>query len=368
MTGRPRHVVLLTTTLDVSGAERVIAHLANGMARAGMQVSVLGLQRRSGALQTLIRERSVTVADLGLQGAWDIAVIGRLSRWLRDRQVDVVCTFLFHGHLVGRLAARRAGVPVLISSQQVANWGGPARRFLERWTGRWCDAMIAVSEDVRDDLVAHYGVPADRVRVIHNSVDLAAFQPSTTPFERAGPGLVFGSASRLAPEKDHASLIRGFAAARAARPDLPLELKLAGTGPLDQHLRSLAATFGPSSGVSFAGQVADVRGFYDQLDVYVQPSWTEGLPCAVVEAMAMARPVIATDVAGNREAVEPDATGVLIPSGSPDAWRDAILDMAASPERAVAFGRAGQRRAAARFDAGRMVDETIRLVDELCRR
>ncbi len=365
MTSRPRHVAFVTTTLDVSGAERVIAHLASGMARAGTRASVVALQRRSGALQGLIREPSVTVTDLRMAGPWDLAVLQRLRRWLQRERVDVLVTFLFHGHLVGRLAARTTGVQVLVSSQQVAQWGGPIRRALERWTGRWCDATIAVSESVRDDLVSNYAVPADRIRVIYNAVDLEAFRPSRLPLEHREALIVFGSASRLAREKDHDSLIRGFAAARAARPDLPLQLRLAGTGSLEGRLRALAASFGPSSAISFLGQVNDVRGFHDQLDVYVQPSWTEGLPCAVVEAMAMARPVIATDVPGNRDAIEPGVTGLLIRPGSSEAWRDAILELAGDPARVMAFGRAGQARAMERFDVTRMVEETQRLIDEL---
>jgi glycosyltransferase involved in cell wall biosynthesis len=367
VTARSRHVAFVTTTLDVSGAERVIAHLADGMARTGARVSILALQGRSGALRKLVRESSVTVADVGMTGPLDLRAIGRLQRWLRTAHVDVVCTFLFHGHIVGRLAARWAGVPILISSQQVAQWGGPVRRLLERWTGRWCDAMIAVSQGVRDDLVTHYGVPSSRIHVIYNAIDVEAFRPSRAPFGTHGT-VVFGSASRFAPEKDHASLIRGFAAARAARPELQLELRLAGSGPLESRLRRLATAFGPSSGISFVGQIRDVRRFYDALDVYVQSSWTEGLPCAVIEAMAMARPVIATDVPGNREAVEAGVTGRLIPPGSPDAWRDAILEAVDDPPRAKAFGRAGQVLAADRFDAARMVADTIRLVDELCAR
>jgi glycosyltransferase involved in cell wall biosynthesis len=175
--------------------------------------------------------------------------------------------------------------------------------------------------------------------------------------------VVFGSASRLAPEKDHESLVRGFA--RAWR-ELPhLHLRLAGTGPLLDRLRNLAHAEGVGDAVHFHGQIVDVRAFYEGLDVYVQPSKTEGLPCAVLEAMAMARPVIATDVPGNRDAVARGTTGELIPPASPEPWTAALIDAARRPARAAALGEAGRLRAASRFDVSQLVADTIELLNEL---
>jgi glycosyltransferase involved in cell wall biosynthesis len=358
----PPHVALLTTTLDVSGAERVLALVADGLARAGFRVSVVGLQRRSGALAALITDPAVHVTDVGLTGAWDAAVVTRLSRWLQAEQVSVLYTFLFHATVLGRLAGRRARVPVVLSSQQVAAWGGPLRFALERWTARWCDRIVAVSPSVRDDLVTRYRFPADRIRVIANAIDVSSFVPSRAAFDGAA-GVVIGSASRLAPEKDHETLIHGFALARAVRGDL--QLQLAGSGPLEARLRALIADLKLENCAHMLGRVEAIRRFYNGLDVYVQPSRAEGLPCAVVEAMAMGRPVLATDVPGNRDVVVDGVTGRLIAAGSPVAWRDAILAIAADPAAAQRSGEAGRRRAAALFDAPSMIAATVALINEL---
>jgi len=360
----PLHVALLTTTLDVSGAERVIALLADGLVREGYQVSVVGLQRRSGSLAHLIREPSVRVADLGVSGQLDLGVIGRLRRWLIDERVTILYTFLFHGNVIGRLAGRAARVPFLLSSQQVAEWGNWPRRLLERLTARWCDCIVAVSAGARDDVIARLGVSGDRVRVIVNAIDVPSFEARTRPFERARePGqIVLGSASRLAPEKDHATLVRGFAMAVELMPGL--RLRLAGHGPLAESVSDLVAQLGLTSTVELLGRIDDIHAFHDSLDIYVQPSRTEGLPVAVIEAMAMQRPVIATDVAGNRDVVVNNVTGWLIPPQSPAAWAAAIVEAATAPS-AVQFGLAGRRRVEERFDARTMVKDTVQLLEEL---
>lgn len=355
------HITLLTTTLDVSGAEQVIALLADGLADAGYRVSVLGLQRRSGALAGIIRNPQVFVGDLGMSSAMDVGVARRLRQWLIGERVTILYSFLFHAHLVGRWAAHRTRMPLVISSQQVAEWGGWVRRTLERWTAPWCDVFVAVSPSVRDDLVTRLRVPAERVWVIPNAIRVADFTPARTPFATDGPDAAIGSACRLAREKDHESLLRGFALLKDRYP--AARLRLAGSGPLAPQIHTLIAQLGLDRHVEMLGRIDDVRSFYQGLDIYVQPSRTEGLPCAVLEAMTMARPVVATDVPGNRDAVVDQETGLLITPASPVAWAEALSALLDDRERARHLGRMGRKRALAAFDVARMIDETLRLLD-----
>ena len=359
-----RHIALLTTTLDVSGAERVLALLANGLAEAGYRVSVVALQRRSGHLARLIHRADIDVVDLGMRGPFDLRVVWRLRTWLRQAGVSVVYTFLPHAHIVGRLAGRLAGVSRVLSSQQVANWGSAWRQSLEAWTDRWCDRIVAVSDGVKDDLVHRMGVPAAHIAVIFNAIPVSAYESRRAPFTGTTAGAaVFGSASRLAPEKDHASLIRGFAEAYRVNPRL--RLRLAGTGPLAPALKQLIGDLHVGMAVEMLGQVTDIQAFYDSLDVYVQPSRTEGLPCAVIEAMAMERPVIATNVPGNRDAVVHGDTGWLIEPSSPSAWATALLDSVQDRTGAVARGRAGRQRTARLFDSAQMMAGTLQLLRDI---
>ena len=363
VSGVKPHIALLTTTLDLSGAERVLALVADGLAEAGYRVTVLALQRRSGMLATALRRRDIEVHDLRMAGSLDVPIVWRLRNWLLQERVDVLYTFLFHAHLVGRSAGRLAAVPVLMSSQQYTNWGGRWRRGLEQWTARWCDAIVAVSESARQDLVTNMLVPADRVHLIPNAIDLAAFEPTREPFSGSDEAITVGSASRLVEERDHESLVRGFARAVATAPTL--RLRLAGAGPLEGRIRAVTSELGLAGHVEMLGQVGNVRAFYQELDIYVQPSRTEGLPCSVLEAMAMARPVIATDVPGNRDAVVHGESGVLVTPASPSAWADALLALIGDRPHALRLGRAARQRAHATFGAGAMVASTRHLLDQL---
>jgi glycosyltransferase involved in cell wall biosynthesis len=153
--------------------------------------------------------------------------------------------------------------------------------------------------------------------------------------------------------------------ASSAREMPDLRLRLAGSGPLEFQLRAEVHDLGIADKVEFLGHIDDVREFYDTLDVYVQPSRTEGLPCAVVEAMAMARPVIATDVPGNRDAVAAGETGWLIPQHNPGAWAQALQAVRQEVSEARRRGVAGRRRAMDLFDVPPMVDATVRLLLEM---
>jgi L-malate glycosyltransferase len=365
MTSPRPHIALLTTTLDVSGAERVMALLADGLCREGYRVSVAALQRRSGALARLILDPDVQIIDFGMSGPLDARVLGRVRRWLRREQVSVLYTFLHHAHVIGRYAGHREGVPHIVSSQQVANWGGPVRQALDRWTSRWCERMVAVSDGVRRDIVERMGFPEERVPVVFNAIDVRSYESQVIPFSRSSKTgtIVLGSASRLAHEKNHESLLRGFAIARQFVPQL--RLTLAGGGPLAGRLADLVRQEGLSDVVELLGHVDDVRTFHDRVDIYVQPSRTEGLPCAVIEAMAMRRPVVATDVAGNRDAVVDGETGWLIPPDSDEAWARGLCEAVSDRSRAIAFGEAGRERAERLFDVSRMVASTVQMLREL---
>jgi glycosyltransferase involved in cell wall biosynthesis len=359
------HIALLTTTLDVSGAERVMALLAEGLTSSGYRVSVVALQRRTGALAGLIRNPDVQVLDFGMSGPLDLRVIRRLRQWLTSERVSVLYSFLYHAHILGRFAGHFSRVPHVISSQQVANWGGLTRRTLDRWTSRWCERIVAVSEGVREDVIERMGFPSERVRVVFNAIDVRMYEARREPFSH-GPGderIFVGSASRLAHEKNHESLLRGFALARTSIPQL--RLRLAGSGPLAGRLAEVIREEGLSEFVELLGHVDDVRTFHDQIDIYVQPSRTEGLPCAVIEAMAMRRPVIATDVPGNRDAVVHGETGWLIAPDSDEAWADGLREATTDRVRARTFGESGRVRAEHLFDAPAMVANTVQLLREL---
>jgi glycosyltransferase involved in cell wall biosynthesis len=354
-----RTLLFLTTSLDVGGAERVLIQAAAALRAHGFEVLVAAFEGRGGQVARELSASGVTVIDLRISRHVALWAIPNVVRLLRECRVSVIYTFLIHAHLVGRLAGRLAGTPVVLSSQQVMGWEGRLADWLNRVTSRWCTRVVAVSSNVADYLV-RIGVPRNKVVVIYNCVDVAGFSCEASAASAAG---LIGSVARLSPEKDHATLLRALALVRKTYPDV--RLVLAGDGPERPRLESLAGDLGVASAVEFLGQVADVRPLLSSIDVFVQSSHVEGLPVAVLEALAACRPVIATDVGGNREAVVDGECGYLVPPSHPEALAAAIARVLADPVGAAAMGRRGRQHVQAQFGREAMVRRTLALLYDL---
>ena len=357
----PTVVMLLITTFDIGGAERVYIELARGLARRGYPVIAAALQRRSGAVARELEGSGVDTVDLGMRGKSDVLVIWRLVRLLRRQRVTVLYTFLIHAHVLGRTAAKLASTPVILSSQQIMAWEGRVSEWLNRVTARWCSAVVGVSKNVARYLTEDVGVAPAKVVAIYNCVDVSAFRQD--PRERHATGNVIGSIARLNPEKDHETLLHAFRLVRRRRPDA--RLLLAGAGPERDRLERLASSLGIAQAVEFLGHVSDVRTVHRRLDVYVQSSHVEGMPVAVLEALAAGLPVVAARVGGNEEAVIDGVGGVLVPPRSPELLAAAIERVLGDRDAARKMGEAGQRHVRDVFGADAMVEATAALIERL---
>jgi glycosyltransferase involved in cell wall biosynthesis len=358
-------VLLLITTFDIGGAERVYVTLARGLVRRGYRVIAAALQARSGAVARELEGSGVTTLDLGMRGKADVAVLWRLVRLLRRERVGVVYTFLHHAQFLGRIAARLARTPIVLSSQQIMGWETRRGEMLNRVTARWCSAVVGVSRNVARYLVQRVGIPAEKVVTIYNCVDVDAFG-ADTEVARPRRGAVIGSIARLDPAKDHPTLFHAFRLVLAARPDA--RLVLAGAGSERERLEALAGSLGIRDSVEFLGHVGDVRTVHDRLTLYVQSSHVEGMPVAVLEAMAAGLPVVATRVGGNEEAVLDGVSGILVPPRSAHDLADALVRLLNDPEGARRMAGEGRRHAKAVFSADAMVDTTEALIQRLSRR
>lgn len=361
----PPVVLLLITTFDIGGAERVYVDLAKGLVGRGYRVIAASLQWRSGDVARALAGTGASPVDLGMRGKIDATVILRLVRLLRRERVSVIYTFLIHAHLIGRLAGRLAGTPVVLSSQQTMSWESRTVERLNRATARWCTAVVGVSRNVSRYLTDRVGVPAAKVVTIYNCVDVSAFDGVRLPKAAAG-GPFIGSIARLDPAKDHTSLLHAFAI--VLQRYLGARLVLAGAGPERERLECLAASLGVGGAVEFLGHVDDVRPIHRRLDVFVQSSHVEGMPIAVLEALAAALPVVATRVGGNEEAVLDGVGGLLVPPQNPEAIADAITRFIEHPEVARQMGAAGRRHVENVFGAAAMVEATDALIRQLLAR
>jgi glycosyltransferase involved in cell wall biosynthesis len=172
--------------------------------------------------------------------------------------------------------------------------------------------------------------------------------------------------ARLDPVKDHATLVRAFALLAAKLPDV--HLAIVGDGPCRAALEALAAELGPAGRIHFAGMQPNRPNPHHLFDVSALTSLSEGFPNSVVEAMAAARPVVATDVGGMRDALVDGVTGRLVPAGDPTALADALAGVLGDSAGSQAMGRAGRERAEALFSAEPVIAGLLSLYGELARR
>jgi glycosyltransferase involved in cell wall biosynthesis len=270
----------------------------------------------------------------------------RLTRALRRR--DVVHT---HGHfavnVLARTAGRLAGARVLshmhIENAFRAGRGRAAQVALDNATARLCFSIVAVSDATRASLVRQ-GYPADRLVTVHNGIDAEPAEP-----KRLADGPTILEVARLAGVKGQRTLLEALAGVDATAVLVGRDLERGGA--YEHELRAEADRLGVSGRVLFAGYREDVPALLAGCDVFCLPSFAEGLPLVVLEAMAQGKPVVATAVGGTPELVVDGETGVLVPPGDVEALRRALAGVLADPERARAMGEAGRRRVREEFGA-----------------
>lgn len=332
-----------------------------------------------GELHRQLEERGVQTFSLGATSRRRYpAAIVRLARLLRRERVDIVQTHLFEPSLVGLAAARVAGTPVRIVTRHHADVTTVSRRPVHRWLdGRMAmgaHRVMAVSSAVVRAMVDHEGVPAEHITVAAYGYEFDELKPVLSADERRSLREELGgdrrtyllTVARLDPFKGHADLLQAAPAIVAARPDVVFVF--AGEGPQHDSLLEEARRLGVADHVTFLGWRADALRLMEAADIVVHPSLSEAFCNVLIEALALERPLVATDVGGARDQVDDGETGVLVAAGDPAALRDAILDLLARPDEAAAMGREARRRTVERFAIERQMARYEALYDELLQR
>lgn len=364
----------LTTTAALDGPGRALLALLNHWNTRDV-VAVCALRSVTDAFRR-DRPARMDVHEFGMDSVWNLPAMTRLIRMCRAWRPDVIHTQLSRADWVGRTVARALRVPVVSTIQNVhslmyrAEFAPPVARlgaFLDRLTGPLASRIVAVSDGVRRDLQAH-GVPANRIAVIHNSLDLdrRRLLSSRDAVRRAWgcapTDVVVGTAALLKTQKGIPFLIEAARLVTAANPRV--RFMHMGSGPMAHEVRRLIAAAGVGDRFTLLDYVADPMTLLSGLDMFVLPSLWEGLPIALLEAMAAGLPLVGTTVSGIEDVIEDDRSGVLVPPADAQALARAIGDLAADPARRERLGHAAAERVAL-FDASRIVDRYAALYGEV---
>ena len=376
----PVRVLQVVTRLAVRGVPRHVLELATGLNPERFTVEVLAGRSEpdEGELWTEAEERGlktwfVPALQRAVNPVADAKAHAMISHRIRQGQYDIVHTHISKAGILGRLAARRQDVPVVVHTyhgrvQEMQGRSLKSRLFraCEQGAARWSDLLIAVSQaTVQQCLDSGIGRP-DQYRVIYNGIDLPHFldyQRGTRPI--AGPAgfPVIGTIGSLTAEKGIDVLLRAMPGLLGRHPRL--QLCVIGDGPLRSQLQEIARELGIGEQAHFPGIVTDVRTWLAHLDVLVAPSLREGLPTVLLEGMALERPVVASRVGGVPEIVDDGVSGLLVPAGAPDELGQAIDLMLRDEGKRLEMGRAGRERVVERFGLEEMLRQTESAYDQL---
>jgi glycosyltransferase involved in cell wall biosynthesis len=366
--GPALHATVLTEGLDPSRYE---SRLATGHE-----------ERAEGnylALRGATLEGLVLVPGLGreIRGAQDLVALGRLVSLIRKFRPDIVHTHTAKAGVLGRLAARWCGVPVVVHTYHghvLHGYFGPARTRLfsaiERRLARHTTRLLAVSERVRHELLALGIGRPDRFDVLPLGLNLDGFLDAEAwrgEFRRelgfTEGEILVGIVARLVLIKAHEIFL--YAAAAIARRLPPSRFVVVGDGERRAHLEALARRLELGHRVRFVGWRGDLPRVYADLDAVVLTSRNEGSPTSLIEAMAAARPVVATRVGGVPDLVEDGQHGLLVPADDVTALAQAVEEVLTSPDRGRRMGEAGRKRVYPAFTAQRLIADLDRLYTEL---
>jgi glycosyltransferase involved in cell wall biosynthesis len=380
MAGRSNRVLLVFQPPD-GGIPQHVLQLARGLSERGYEMAVAGPPDAS--IRAEVEAGPGRFVALPIKGDMlaprsDAASLRALTAAIRGLGSDLVHTHGQKAGLLGRLAARRAGVPSIytpnslvyrtqmLRPRRCARTRMIVNRAVERRLGRGTAAFIAVAAEEREAAIADGLVSADRAHLVHNGAQAdASVAPDPRLVEFAAGEPLAGFVAGLRDQKGLPDLL-GALELLAARGD-PARFAIVGNGPLEAEVRERLAA-GPAGPTTLLSAFeAPVEPYLAALDVFVLPSYWEGLPLAVLEAMHMGLPVVATAVNGTPDAVADGETGLLVAPHDPEGLATAIATLMGDATRRREMGACGRRRAADRFTIERMVDETAAVYDLVLR-
>jgi glycosyltransferase involved in cell wall biosynthesis len=367
MTDR-HHVVHVIGSLRTGGAERQVVNYLLAADQTEFRHSVVCLTDR-GDFAPVVEAAGVPVHVRRVRFRHFPTSLAGFVRWLRHERVHVVHTHMHSAALWGRLAGELAGVPVLVTTEHGKElWKKPHQILVDRWLARSTWRHFAVSRDGMNIRMKRERISADRIELVPNGVPL----PDLGDQERANASIraelgivagrpVVGSVGRIVEAKAYPDLLDAVDVVRKRHPDV-CWLQI-GDGPLRDDLAALVREKRMSDNVIMAGRRENISQLLAALDVWVMSSIREGLPVALLEAMAAARPIVATDVGGIPDAVTDGESALLVPPGDPTLLANGILRLLSDSDTASRLGAAARHRAEVDYSiesVARRIEQTYR--------
>jgi len=328
--------------------------------------------REGGPYEDKLRRIGVKVKNFDLKTLVDIRIILRLVRYIKQNNIDIVETAVFPADVYGRISAKLANVPIIISTMhRVEDHKQEAiyrfLPFVDTVTMALTTKIIAVSGAVKNYLIRRHKIRPEKISVIYNGIDVNKYKSHTniTEFKKQfnlEPSIpIVAFIGRLVKVKAASYFLE--AAASVLTSGKKAQFLVVGDGPLKQSLVKQTQKLGIDQHVFFIGFRKDIPKILSLIDILVVPSLWEGLPLTILETMSAGKPIIAARVGGIPEAIKNGGTGILVPPKNSEALTGAINDLLAAPKKRKEMGEKAKQRALQLFDVERMVKEYENLYD-----
>jgi glycosyltransferase involved in cell wall biosynthesis len=368
---QPIRLAYVIKSMEVGGSQTHLMQVLRLLDRSRFD-PVLYCLTGEGVLLDAARSLGVPVhaptAGATFRGLGLMTRVAGLARALRRERIGIVHNYLLRANLVGAMSARVARVPVVLCSKRGCHWRRGFELVGAKIGNALADSVMVNAEAVRDFVHGNEGCPREKMVVIPSGVDTDRFQPLPRARFKARLGLpedqlVVGVVTRMRVRKGVEEFIRAIGEVRQTRPDV--HGVIVGEVSLDEALQDLVCSQRLEPHLSLLGRRSDMPEVLSAFDVFVLSSHDEGMSNAILEAMAMEKAVVATDVGGTCEVVRHGHSGLLVPPKDPHALAVAIGDVLAQPARAREMGRLGRRIVVDGFSAHAMVRQMEQLYFDL---
>lgn len=352
----------LISRIDIGGAEKQLLNLVTNLDKEKYDICVAYFQGR-GELKNEFKEAGIEVKKFKFIGLWDFFTGWKLYQDMKTNRYDIVHTHGFKADLWGAIAGKLSAVPLIISTvhNQEQYLNNPIIGFLERWIiAPIDDTIIVVSDAVKRFLIKTSGIPQEKIKKVYYGINPADIKIDKTKNIRDELGIgkdapLIGCIGRLVEQKGHKYLIQ---AAEEVIQNFPqAKFLIVGRGSWERKLEALAGRQNLNSNIIFTGFRRDIYSLIDKLTLIVMPSLWEGFGLVLLEAMALGKPIVATDVGGIPEVIKNKETGMLVSPADPDALAERIITLLEDRSLAERMAEAGRLTVNERFPLKKMLEE-----------
>jgi len=371
-------ILFVIDGLEFGGGERTFLQLIEGLPQNQYNIHVATSPR--GTFSDVLIKKGEKPIPINLMKRLSIGTLQRLIKIIKENNINIIhsqgARTDFCSRMATRLLKSKVGVVNTIAMPVEGYDVGLLRKkiysFFDRFSERYVDYFIVISDALKKFLIDKHKIPPKKIFKIYNGIELNEYHPDNSDKSSMKIRKEFGidkdefliaGIGRLVWQKGFEYLIK--AASEVLKEYPSAKFLIVGEGPLKDSLREKCRKLDIEDKIIFAGFRSNIKEILTSIDILVMPSVREGFPMVTLEAMAMAKPIVATDINGIREQIDHDENGLLIPPEDPEAIADAIIFLFNNKEKSEQLGFAAKKKAEEKFSVEEMIKKTETVYEEL---